>query len=131
MRLTIRHETHYSYSSPLAYTIQQLHLTPRIEPQQHVLSWRISVPGNVHAYTDAFGNLSHIMTHDVPHNSLSIIAYGAVETALPDRGRIPHGEDLSPLIFTVPTRLTSATPAILELATSCLCDDRATTHDLM
>jgi hypothetical protein len=29
MHLTIRHETVYSYSSPLAYTIQQLHLTPR------------------------------------------------------------------------------------------------------
>ena len=56
MQLTIRHETHYAYSAPLAYTIQQLHLTPRKEPQQHVLSWNIAMPGHVHAYTDAYGN---------------------------------------------------------------------------
>ena len=56
MQLTIRHETHYAYSAPLAYTIQQLHLTPRIEPQQRALSWQISTPGRCHAYTDAYGN---------------------------------------------------------------------------
>ncbi|MGO4382319.1 transglutaminase family protein [Pseudoduganella sp. RAF53_2] len=131
MRLTIRHETRYTYSSPLAYTIQQLHLTPRVEPQQHVLSWQIALPGHVHAYTDAFGNLSHMMTLDSAHKDLSIVAYGAVETTVPDRGRVVNGDTLSPLIFTVPTRLTAATPAILELAAACLPDGKASTHHLM
>ncbi len=131
MHLTIRHETCYTYSAPLAYTIQQLHLTPRTEPQQQVRSWQIAIPGHVHAYTDAFGNLSHMMTLDVPHHALSIVAYGVVETTVPDRGRVSNGDTLSPLIFTVPTRLTAATPAILELAASCLPDGAATTHHLM
>jgi hypothetical protein len=52
------------------------------------------------------------------------VASGVIETTTPDRGRVPNGEPLSPLIFTVPTRLTAATPAILELAASCLPDGR-------
>lgn len=131
MQLTIRHETRYSYTAPLAYTIQQLHLTPRVEPQQHALSWQIAMPGHVHAYTDAFGNLSHMMTLDTAHQALSIIAYGTVETTAPDRGRVPDSDALSPLIFTVPTRLTAATPGIRELAAACLPSGRATTRDLM
>jgi transglutaminase-like putative cysteine protease len=131
MHLTIRHETRYTYTLPLAYTIQQLHLTPRVEPQQHVLSWQLSTPGHVHAYTDAYGNQSHMMTMDVPHQALAIVAYGAIQTTAPESGRVPNGDTLSPLIFTVPTRLTGATPGILELAASCLPDGRATTRDLM
>jgi transglutaminase-like putative cysteine protease len=131
MQLSIRHETRYSYSAPLAYTIQQLHLTPRVEPQQHVLSWNLSMPGHVHAYTDCYGNLSHMLTMDTPHQSLPIVASGMVETTAPRNGRIPNGDALSPLIFTVPTGLTAATPAILELAASCLPDRSARSGHFM
>jgi transglutaminase-like putative cysteine protease len=131
MQLNIRHETRYSYTSPLAYTIQQLHLTPRVEPQQRVLSWNITMPGHVHAYTDAYGNLSHMLTMSAPHQTLSIVASGLIATSVPDRGRVPNGENLSPLIFTVPTRFTAATPGILELAAACLPDGKATTRELM
>ena len=86
MQLTIRHATHYAYSAPLAYTIQQLHLTPRIEPQQRALSWQISTPGQCHAYTDAYGNLSHMLTINGSHQSLSLVAQGVVETIYPHKG---------------------------------------------
>lgn len=131
MLLNIRHETRYTYTTPLAYTIQQLHLTPRKEPQQHVLSWHIGMPGHVHAYTDAYGNLSHMMTMDTPHQGLAIVASGVIETVAPLKGRVPNGDTLPPLIFTVPTRLTEATPGILELAASCLPDGRAQSKDLL
>jgi transglutaminase-like putative cysteine protease len=131
MQLTIRHETRYIYTAPLAYTIQQLHLTPRKEPQQLVQSWQLQVPGHVHAYTDAFGNLSHMMTMDTQHQGLDIVATGVIETSTPLKGRVPNGDALSPLIFTAPTRLTEATPNILELAASCLPDGRAQSRDLM
>jgi len=131
MQLNIRHETRYSYTAPLAYTIQQLHLTPRVEPQQRVMSWNIAMPGHVHAYTDAYGNLSHTLTMTTPHQTLSIVAAGVIATTAPDRGRVPNGDTLSPLIFTVPTRFTAATPGILELAASCLPDGKAMTRDLM
>ena len=131
MQLNIRHETRYTYTAKLAYTIQQLHLTPRKEPQQHVSAWNIAMPGHVHAYTDAYGNLSHMMTMATPHHGLTITAAGVIQTDMPLKGRVPNGDTLSPLIFTVPTRLTEATPGILELAASCLPDGRAQSKDLL
>ncbi|SFU58820.1 transglutaminase family protein [Pseudoduganella namucuonensis] len=131
MQLSIRHETSYHYSTPPAYTIQQLHLTPRAEAHQHVLSWQLSTAGQLHGYTDAYGNLSHMLTLTQPHNSLSIVATGVVETTQPVQGRIANGDSLSPLIYTVPTRFTGATPGVLELAAACLPDGKAQTRHLM
>ncbi|WP_374360223.1 transglutaminase N-terminal domain-containing protein [Pseudoduganella danionis] len=131
MHLTIRHETVYSYSSPLAYTIQQLHLTPRSDPQQRVLSWELHLPGAVHAYTDAYANPSHMMTLDTPHMRLQIVASGVVETSMPPRGRISTSESLSPLVYTVPTRLTEAGPDILALTHACLVRGKASTASLL
>ena len=131
MRLSIRHQTRYDYTTPLAYTIQQLHLTPRVEAQQHVLSWQIAAPGSVHGYTDAYGNLSHMLTIATPHAGLSIVASGLVDTICPAQGRLPEKDSLSPLIYTVSTRLTSPTPGILELAAACLPDHHAQTRHLM
>jgi transglutaminase-like putative cysteine protease len=131
MQLSIRHETRYTYTAPLAYTIQQLHLTPRIEPQQHAVHWRLAAPGHLNAYTDAYGNLSHMLTLDRAHGSLSIVAHGVVETASPSQGRIAANDNLSPLIYTVPSRLTAATPVLLELAAACLPDHRARTRHLL
>jgi len=122
MILTIRHETTYHYSRPLAYTIQQLHLTPRIEPQQRALSWQINTPGQCHAYTDAYGNLSQMLTINGKHQALSLVVQGSVETIYPYQGRLNLVDTLSPLLFTMPTRLTEADPTIVELAAASLPD---------
>lgn len=122
MILTIRHETTYDYSRPLAYTIQQLHLTPRIEPQQRALSWQISTPGQCHAYTDAYGNLSQMLTINGKHQALSLVVQGSVETIYPYQGRLNLVDTLSPLLFTMPTRLTESDPTIVELAAASLPD---------
>lgn len=122
MILTIRHETTYQYSRPLAYTIQQLHLTPRIEPQQRALSWQINTPGQCHAYTDAYGNLSQMLTINGKHQALSLVVQGSVETIYPYQGRLNLVDTLSPLLFTMPTRLTEADPTIVELAAASLPD---------
>jgi transglutaminase-like putative cysteine protease len=116
MQLSIRHETSYSYTVAQAYSIQQLHLTPRAEAQQRVLSWRISTPGHCLAYTDAYGNLSHMLTLNEPHEEVRIVVEGVVATEQLSGGRLANDETLSPLIFTVSTRLTEATPQLLELA---------------
>jgi hypothetical protein len=78
MHLSIRHETLYRYSQPQAYSIEQLHLTPRAEPQQRVLSWQIRTPGHCVAYTDAYGNLSHMLTLNEPHDAVRIVVEGVV-----------------------------------------------------
>ncbi|MES2264601.1 MAG: transglutaminase family protein [Pseudomonadota bacterium] len=131
MQLSIRHKTSYSYTAPLAYTIQQLHLTPRAEAHQHVLSWHLAAAGQIHGYQDAYGNLSHMLTINAPHASLSIVAKGVVETSCPYQGRIQNGDSLSPLIYTVSTRLTEPTPAIVDLAGRCLTEGKAQTSQLM
>jgi transglutaminase-like putative cysteine protease len=133
MRLSIRHETIYRYSSSQAYSIQQLHITPRAEPQQSLLSWQINTPGTCHAYTDAYGNLSHMLTLNEPHLSVAIVAHGVVATTLLDGGRLASDEQLSPLIFTVPTRLTAPTEAVREFAAGFLMQGpfRTRTADLM
>ena len=131
MQLSIRHETNYSYSASLGYTIQQLHLSPRNEPQQHVLQWQLDAPGHLHGYTDAYGNLSHMLTLDKPHDNLVIVAEGVVETTSPYQGRVQTKDTLSPLVYTVATRLTTPTDSIRALAATCLPSQQAGTRDLM
>ncbi|HZV67319.1 MAG TPA: transglutaminase family protein [Telluria sp.] len=116
MQLAIRHQTLYRYTAPQAYSIQQLHVTPRAESQQSVQSWHIHTPGHCHAYADAYGNLSHMLTLNEPHQSVAIVAEGVVATTLLPGGRLDNHEPLSPLIFTVPTRLTEPTEAIRGFA---------------
>jgi transglutaminase-like putative cysteine protease len=120
MQLSIRHETLYRYSQPQAYSIEQLHLTPRAEAQQQVLSWKISTPGHSAAYLDAYGNFSHTMTLNEPHDTVRILVEGLVTTAPLREGRLQEGDGLSPLIFTVPTHLTQPTPALADIAARCL-----------
>jgi transglutaminase-like putative cysteine protease len=133
MKLSIRHQTTYRYGASQAYSIQQLHVTPRVEAQQTVLQWQLHTPGACHAYEDAYGNRSHILTLNAPHRSIAIIAEGLVQTTLLPGGRLDNPEPLSPLVFTVPTRLTTPTDAVRDFAARMLpaIDGRATTGALM
>ena len=131
MQLSIRHETLYRYTVAQAYSIQQLHLTPRAEPQQHVLSWHISTPGHCSAYADAYGNLSHMLTLNEPHESVRIVVEGVIATTRLNDGRLLAEDNLSPLVFTVSTRLTEPAAALEELAARVLPRTQASTADLM
>ncbi|HEY8100319.1 MAG TPA: transglutaminase family protein [Burkholderiaceae bacterium] len=116
MNLSIRHETIYRYTALLTYTIQQLRLTPRIEAHQHVHSWHIAAPGKCHPFTDAFGNISHMLTVTERHDEVKIIVEGVIDVTSLDRGRLQEKSGLSPLVFTVPTRLTEPAEAIADFA---------------
>lgn len=116
MQLSIRHETRYSYSTPLSYSIQMLRLAPRDEPQQRVRRWQIQTPGERHDFLDAFGNRNQMITLGGPHQEICLIASGEVEVAPLINGRLPAKETLSPLVFTTSNRLTQQTPAIAEFA---------------
>jgi transglutaminase-like putative cysteine protease len=134
MKLSIRHETIYRYAASQAYSIQQLHVTPRLEAQQSVLTWNLQAPGAVNAYTDAYGNRSHMLTLNEPHRTVAIVVEGLVQTTLLQDGRLQNTEPLSPLVFTVPTRLTAPTAAIREYAARCMVnvvDGRATTGAML
>ncbi|HSH55166.1 MAG TPA: transglutaminase family protein, partial [Methylotenera sp.] len=82
MLLNIEHHTRYAYSEPVNYTIQQLRLTPQNGFGQHVKRWDIRVNGELQPSADAYGNTIHTLVIDVPHEEITVIASGEVETGL-------------------------------------------------
>jgi transglutaminase-like putative cysteine protease len=119
MMLAIRHETIYRYTAPMSYTIQQLRLTPRSEAHQRIRDWRVTAPGSCHSYLDAYGNQSHILTVNGMHDEIRIVAAGRLDVDELDRGRLDglDGKDrLSPLVYTVTTRLTEADAGLADFA---------------
>jgi transglutaminase-like putative cysteine protease len=120
MLLHIRHETHYHYDKPVQYSIQALRLTPRLEAGLRVKEWRISSPGRQRAQTDAYGNVNHFMTLEQPHDEISVLAEGWVETDdlasawIEDEGKLPV------LAYLQETPLTRADDALRRLVADSL-----------
>ncbi len=81
MRLKIHHETHYTYDAAPAYLVQRLQLTPVDFETQRTLSWQITAPGFATglAYTDGFGNHTHLITMRGHVGDVVIIAAGEVD----------------------------------------------------
>jgi len=104
MQLYIRHETTYRYDLPVKYSIQTLRLTPRRDAGQRALSWRISSPGRRMEQTDAYGNITHLLTLEEPHREISVVVQGIVDTGSAE----PFADEgpLSPLAYLAPTPLT-------------------------
>jgi len=119
MQLHIRHETCYTYEESVSYSIQSLKLTPRSEPGQRVVNWRISTPGDRLEQVDPYGNVTHFVTVEAPHRELRIIVDGVADIA-PDGATHgvtpPLAGELSPLAFLAPTALTRANDAVREIA---------------
>ncbi len=113
MRLTIEHHTQYVYTTPVDYTIQQLRLTPQSGFGQHVKYWDIKVQGQMHAFEDAFGNITHTLVVDTPHSELSVTVIGEVETGVNDYS---HQQPLPLEIYLRDTPLTLADAAIKDFA---------------
>ncbi|MCA1300352.1 transglutaminase family protein [Stappia indica] len=134
MRLVVKHLTRYRYDHPLAHMVQQLRLTPPTFPGQAVLSWRIDAPGMDTAahYTDAFGNLVHVVSHRDPVSELEVAVEGTIETQ--DRAGVV-GDIPCPapdMVFLRFTPLTEASAAIRTLARFATGDDAlAGCHALM
>lgn len=85
MKLRIQHDTHYEYSAPLQYAMQQLCLTPRGSEHQTVIDWSLSAPGPLFAQRDGYGNLAHswsMARHKAGHHIYrgSVHAAGTVRT---------------------------------------------------
>jgi transglutaminase-like putative cysteine protease len=118
MHLHIRHETHYRYERPVKYSVQSLHLTPRRDSSQRALSWSIAAPGRRLEQIDAHGNIAHLLTIEEPHQEISIVVRGVVETADSD-ARQDDGP-LSPLAYLAPTQLTWPNEDIKAFASAAL-----------
>jgi transglutaminase-like putative cysteine protease len=119
MQLRIRHETLYRYDEPVSYSIQSLKLTPRPDPGQRVLSWRIQSPGERMEQIDPYGNVTHLVTVEVPHREMRIVVEGVAEIGPTQSEGMPEESQLSPLAYLAPTSLTRADAAIRRLAERC------------
>ncbi|HVC02466.1 MAG TPA: transglutaminase family protein [Steroidobacteraceae bacterium] len=114
MQLHIRHETVYRYDRPVKYSVQRLHLTPRAEPSQRVLAWRIATPGRRLEQLDTHGNVVHLLTIEEPHREICLVVQGTVETGEVDVRQ--NDGLLSPLAYLAPTALTAPDGAIRDFA---------------
>lgn len=103
MLLNIEHRTTYQYSEVVNYTIQLLRLTPQNGFGQQVLRWEIRVNGHLQPHKDTYGNHAHTLVVDAPHEEISIVASGEVETGL---NVLPINDGLPTPIYLRPTPLT-------------------------
>jgi len=116
MQLHVRHETLYTYDEPVNYSIQALKLTPRADAGQRVIAWQITAPGDRQEVIDPYGNLTHIITLEQPHDSLRIIVAGLAEISPEIAAERPAAELLSPLTFLADTPLTRGNETLAALA---------------
>ncbi|WP_108659210.1 transglutaminase family protein [Acuticoccus kandeliae] len=118
MRLSIQHETRYTYDVAPNSIIEVLRLTPCSTAIQSVRDWRIDVTGDaaLRRSLDAFGNVTHTFTLTNPGRELVITASGTVETESHNGVVTGTLEPLPIGVFLRDTELTEPTPAIRELA---------------
>ncbi len=82
MKYTVRHETLYSYESPVVLSQQLLHLTPRALDFQRLDAHRIEIepaPTETVTRDDYFGNPVTQIMLAAPHSSLTVRAHSTIE----------------------------------------------------
>ena len=118
MRLSVLHETTYSYTAPFHYSIQQLRLTPRPCAHRRALEWSLTGPVALGATPDPFDNLMHTLSITSHGSKIHVVARGLVETRPSPDGRIdekPNRGD-SPHLFLSPTSFTQPDERLLDFA---------------
>lgn len=121
MRLVIRHQTSYLYSTPIVYAIQVLRLTPRPYDGLNVIRWRVRGEAryDLPSLVDGYGNIVHCHTVNRSHQNAAVMVEGEVETRATDGIVRGAAETLPPLFYLRSTRLTAADPEIEALAQVC------------
>lgn len=116
MRLKISHETIYRYDAPLSRSIQILRLTPRSNPRQRILDWRLDLPATAQEQEDAYGNRTHLLTLEGSHQEIRIGVEGLADTL--DGDAFPPGDEerFPPQVFLQETPLTAVDARLSEFA---------------
>jgi transglutaminase-like putative cysteine protease len=110
MLLSVWHSTVYRYATEVARSTQYIRLSPAASPRQRVVDWRLELPVPSVTMTDAFDNLTHVLTLDAPHQEIRLLARGRVEVDDADDGE-PAGR-INPRVFLRATPLTEPDDAI-------------------
>ncbi|WP_119272586.1 transglutaminase family protein [Taklimakanibacter deserti] len=118
MKLHIHHETRYDYETSVRSSIQRLYLMPSSFATQKIVSWAIAAPGIDKAlvYTDGFGNQVHVITSQGPHDHVTVIAEGVVDTQ--DASGVVRGFKCQApdSVFLRQTTATEPSPELSEMA---------------
>ncbi|MCB2018355.1 MAG: transglutaminase family protein [Hydrogenophaga sp.] len=114
MKLLIRHTTRYTYTQPLLYSIQNMHLWPSGSDCQSVLEWNLRAPATLFAQRDGLGNLSHsfslLARPERDLHELSIVATGTVLTHGVSDFVDEEGDRPPPAFYLRPTALAEPHP---------------------
>ncbi|KPA20721.1 Transglutaminase-like superfamily protein [Shimia sp. SK013] len=116
MRLTIRHETRYQFSTPVKYGLQQMRKTPKSSHQQQVLSWRTKVIGGQSelSYEDHHNNTVELISFG-GEQELTLVSEGEVEIS-DTHGIVGRHRSVTPLwLFLNSTARTKAGPGVKAL----------------
>lgn len=81
MHLTIRHETRYTFETPVKYGLQQLRKTPKSSPQQSIISWATQITGGKRelSYEDHNNNTVELISFSPEAQELVIVSEGQVD----------------------------------------------------
>lgn len=100
MRLKIQHRTHYTYTQPVNYGLQQLRLTPKSRNGQSVLTWETRIDGGERQLEFDDQHMNHVMliSFKGEGHEIVITSEGEVETANTD-GVIGKHSGFAPLWY--------------------------------
>ncbi|UZD90394.1 transglutaminase family protein [Cognatishimia activa] len=116
-RLTVRHETSYTYDVPVHYALQQLRLTPRDTKGQQVLEWTTAITGGTKQveFEDHLQNRTQLVKVETGQTSVKILTEGVVEVE-DMAGVTGQSKGYAPLwLFEQTTALTSPGSTIRSL----------------
>ena len=142
MRYKLRHRTTYHYGGPVTRSDHRMWLHPRITRTQSVESFELETSpatGVLKAETDYFGNPTHLMSIEEPHEELWVEARSRVEVmAAPDpigfdslaavqdaMARRDTAEAAEAAEYCFPTFYSTANDAIEEYARDVFLPDRS------
>lgn len=119
MDIEIYHQTVYRYEEPASYSIQSLRMTPQTCDGQVVRYWSLqSALGSMHAFTDSFGNVTHTLVIDQPHDEVKVLVKGNVLTTNTNGVVSGTNEPFPDSFYLRETYQTKADGAIVALARS-------------
>jgi transglutaminase-like putative cysteine protease len=110
MLLSVTHSTQYQYDSAVTRSTQYIRLTPRDSNRQRIVKWSVKLPAESVVVVDSFGNYTHVLTLDSPHDAIEIQAAGQVEVSELGEGELVG--NINPMVFLRSTPLTKTDSAI-------------------
>jgi transglutaminase-like putative cysteine protease len=123
--ISIGHVTRSALAATANYSIHCLRLTPPSFDAQQVVSWSIEMPqiDNAVRFRDCFGNMAHLVALSEPHQEISIVARGTVDTR--DCAGVVRGlVEIAPSrVYKRETTMTAPDDGIRELCAEVTADD--------